>query len=74
MKSPLRALGVVLHPQHLRRTGAVALIVGLWLTAFNEGDQLLSGVLTSRLIIKIALNVMTPFVVANLGLLSRRSP
>jgi len=36
------------------------------------GEALLAGQWTLRLAIKIALNVLTPFVVANLGLLSRQ--
>lgn len=61
-----------MHPRHLRRTCLVALLVGIWLTAFNEGQQLLVGPWDAPLAIKIAMNVLTPFVVANLGLLSRQ--
>ncbi len=63
---------VIIEPAHLRRTGLVALIVGSWLTAFNLGDLLLHGPLTLALTVKILLNYLTPFVVANLGLISRR--
>jgi hypothetical protein len=62
----------ILAHAHLRRTGIVALIVGVWLTAFNQSDAPLAGQWTLRLAIKIALNVLTPFVVANFGLLSRQ--
>ncbi len=68
-----RIQAVVLHPPHLRRTGMVALIVGAWLSIFNEGGQLLAGPWTGQLLVKIALNVLTPLAVANLGLLSRRT-
>jgi hypothetical protein len=54
------------------RTGLIALVVGLWLTAFNEGDQLLRGESGGALLVKVALNFATPFVVANLGLLAGR--
>lgn len=33
-------LAAVLAPAHLKRTGLIALIVGSWLTAFNQGDAL----------------------------------
>ncbi|MDE2149330.1 MAG: hypothetical protein KGJ55_05740 [Gammaproteobacteria bacterium] len=66
-------LKVILLPAHLRRTGTVALVVGAWLTAFNEGDVLISGIWNQHLAIKIALNLLTPFVVANLGLLSHQN-
>lgn len=65
-------LAVVLRPAHLRRTGLTALIVGSWLTAFNQWDVIASGSITLGLSAKVALNFLTPFVVANIGLLSRR--
>ncbi|WP_027492044.1 hypothetical protein [Rhodanobacter sp. OR444] len=68
-----RILTMVLHPPHLKRTGIVALVVGAWLSVFNEGGHLLTGPWTGQLLIKIALNVLTPFAVANLGLLSRQA-
>ena len=61
-----------LRPAHLRRTAAIALVVGSWLTAFNQSDQLLAEALSPFLALKVALNYLTPFVVANLGILSRR--
>lgn len=64
---------VIFKPAHLRRTGITALIVGSWLTVFNLGDVLLDGLWTWHLALKVALNYVTPFVVANIGLLSRAS-
>ena len=61
----------IFKPAHLRRTSLVALIVGSWLTAFNLGDVLIHQGLSSALALKVGLNYMTPFVVANLGLISR---
>ena len=61
---------VILHPAHLRRTGFIALLVGTWLTVFNQGDMLWAGQLSLGFWIKVTLNYLTPFVVANLGLLS----
>jgi hypothetical protein len=64
-------LATVLAPQHLRRTGSIALLVGLWLSAFNQGDVLLAGAWSAAMVLKLTLNFLTPFVVSNLGLLSR---
>jgi hypothetical protein len=73
MMTTLRCtLAVVSHPYHLKRTCLVALIVGIWLTLFNLGGQLLAGPWNLSLAVKILMNVLTPFVVANLGLLSRK--
>lgn len=66
----VQCIRTVLHPQHLRRTGMITLVVGTWLTAFNLGDVLLESHLNLRIGIKIFLNYMTPFVVSNAGLLS----
>lgn len=68
-----RTLNTILKPAHLRRTGLVALVVGTWLTAFNHGDALLAGAWSVTLGVKVFLNFLTPFVVANLGLLSRQA-
>lgn len=68
--NPRRAIGRMLHPPHLRRTGAIALAVGTWLTAVNQGPALLAGSLGGLAWLQVALNILTPFVVANLGLLS----
>lgn len=65
---------MVLAPTHLRRTSLITVIVGSWLTAFNHGDALASGSWDATLGLKILLNYVTPFVVANLGLLSRGPP
>ncbi len=73
MRRAREALKSVLEPTHLRRTGVLALVVGTWLTLFNRGGVILAGELGSWLWIKRALNYMTPFVVANLGLISKTS-
>ncbi len=64
-------LNTIFLPAHLRRTGLVALIVGSWLTAFNLGDLILYQPFSCLLAGKVLLNFATPFVVANLGLLSK---
>ena len=71
--SPGAALRVVVYPPHLRRTASIAAAVGTWLTIFNQGDILMSGGLSTLVLGKIVLNYLTPFVVANLGLLSADS-
>ena len=70
--SPRKIFAVVLAPEHLRKTGLTALIVGSWLTAFNHGDVIFDGMSDFRLWVKVLLCYLTPFVVANIGLLSRR--
>lgn len=47
-----RAVAVVCQPQHLRRTGPIALVVGLVLTAINHGDTILAGDATAGTAVK----------------------
>jgi hypothetical protein len=54
----------------LRRTTRIALVVGLVLTAINEGDSFLHGDVSAATGIKMALNFVVPFVVSNLGVLA----
>jgi len=54
----------------LRRTMRIAAVVGLVLTAINEGDSLARGALSFATGIKIAFNFLVPFVVSNLGVLA----
>jgi hypothetical protein len=65
-----RRLKPCAQPRHLRRTSTIALVVGSWLTLFNQGEVLASGHVSAVLLLKVLLNYLTPFVVANLGLLS----
>lgn len=64
-------LRTCLKIEHLRRTGLISLVVGTWLTLFNLGGLLLAEDVSFLLLGKIFLNYLTPFVVANAGLLSR---
>ncbi len=73
MSQDRSAVRVILNPVHLRRTVIVAILVGAWLTAFNQGDLLVSTAWTCVMGTKILLNFLTPFVVANLGLLSHKA-
>jgi hypothetical protein len=65
-----KALRICRQPEHLRRTARIALVVGLILTAINQGDVILGGDATAGTGLKAALNFCVPFVVSNLGLLA----
>lgn len=65
-----RILKICGRPSHLRRTGTIALVVGSWLTLFNQGDAIWAGQTGTAVLLKVLLNYLTPFVVANFGLLS----
>ncbi|CAA9444492.1 MAG: hypothetical protein AVDCRST_MAG14-258 [uncultured Rubrobacteraceae bacterium] len=67
-----RLLEICGRPAHLRRTGAIALVVGSWLTLINQGDVIWAGQMNTVLLLKVLLNYLTPFVVANFGLLSSK--
>lgn len=67
-----RLVGAASHPTHLRRTLTIAFLVGSWLVFYNLGDQILRHGMSTAIWVKIGLNYLTPFVVANLGLLSRK--
>jgi hypothetical protein len=54
----------------LRRTIRIAAVVGLVLTAINEGDGLVRGAFSAAAGIKIVFNFLVPFVVSNLGVLA----
>jgi hypothetical protein len=54
----------------LRRTIRIAAVVGLVLTAINEGDGLVRGAFSAATGIKIVFNFLVPFVVSNLGVLA----
>jgi hypothetical protein len=64
------ALRIVLLGKHLRKTLKIALVVGLILTAINQGDVILGGDASTGTWVKAGLNFCVPFVVSNLGLLA----
>lgn len=68
---PKQELRVCLEWEHLRRTVSITVLVGTWLTLFNQGGVLLLGNVDLWFLVKVFLNYLTPFVVANAGLLSR---
>lgn len=73
VKTAIQLLKICVQPTHLTRTGTITLVVGTWLTLFNHGDYIMAGQIRPRLWFKIFLNYLTPFVVSNLGLLSRHT-
>jgi hypothetical protein len=58
---------VVLSPQQLRRTFAVALIVGTTFFAMNQLGAILAGHATATVWLKVAMTYLTPVLVANYG-------
>ncbi len=66
------ALAYCAHREHLRHTVPIALVVGLVLTAINQGAVIVGGDATAATWVRCGLNFVVPFVVSNLGLLSGR--
>ena len=54
----------------VRAAAPVALAVGTLLSAVNQGGAVLHGRLSAGLVAKVAVNYLTPFVVASLGFLA----
>jgi hypothetical protein len=65
---------VVFYPHHLKRTVAIALIVGTVLFGINQLDVVVRGDATAIVWIKVAVTYLVPFCVSNAGVLvaSRR--
>jgi len=66
------ALAYCLRRKHLRRTTRIAFVVGLLLTAVNQGAVIVGGDASTLTWVRSAANFLIPFVVSNLGLLSGR--
>ena len=58
--------------RNLTRTVRIALVVGVLLTAINQGGVLFGGRATAATWIRCGLNFLVPFLVSNAGLISRR--
>jgi hypothetical protein len=69
------APAVVLYPPHLRRTVAIALIVGTVLFSINQLDVVVRGDATAVVWVKVAITYFVPFCVSSAGVLvaSRRT-
>jgi hypothetical protein len=66
------ACAFCLQLRNLRRTLRIALVVGIVLTAINQGDVIAGGDATAATWVRCALNFVVPFLVSNAGLLSAR--
>jgi hypothetical protein len=66
------ACAFCLQRRNLRRTLRIALVVGIVLTAINQGDVIAGGDATTATWVRCALNFVVPFLVSNAGLLSAR--
>jgi hypothetical protein len=62
-------VAVVLYAPHLRRTVAIALVVGTILFAINQLDVVLRGDATAVVWVKAAVTYLVPFAVRNAGVL-----
>ncbi len=71
-RRPSEQIAYVLRREHLRCTLTIALVVGLLLTAINQGAVISGGEATAATWVRCALNFLVPFCVSNLGLLSAR--
>lgn len=60
---------VVCYRPHVRKTGAIALVVGTVLFCINQLDVVLRGDATAVVWFKSAVTYVVPFVISNLGVL-----
>jgi hypothetical protein len=63
------ALGLFLRGATLATATRIAAVVGTWLSLMNQGRAIVDG---HAPWVKVALNYLTPFVVASLGYLAAR--
>jgi hypothetical protein len=68
-----RAIRYLFHGSVLHRNLAIALIVGVALSAVNQGDVLMNGDLSARVWIKVLFNFFVPFTVASVSCVVNRS-
>ena len=59
-------------PVAMRRTLLIALVVGTILSAMNQGDHLVHGEADPVIVLKIAGNHLTPWLVSSIGYVSAR--
>jgi hypothetical protein len=59
----------VLHRPHLRKTAAIAIVVGTVLFGINQLDVVLRGDATTVVWLKSAVTYLVPFCVSNAGVL-----
>jgi hypothetical protein len=68
--TPRELVSVAIAPQHLKRTVAVALVVGTAFFAMNQLGVILDGRATALVWLKLALTYLTPLLVSNFGVVS----
>jgi hypothetical protein len=68
----VEAIRICCRWDHLKATGSVALLVGTWLTLVNQADVIAADGTDGTVLLKVFVNYLTPFVVSNIGLLSRK--
>ncbi len=64
------ALAIVCRREHLRRTAAIAFVVGLFLNLVNQAGVIADGHATTGTWLRVALNFCVPFIVSNCGLVA----
>jgi hypothetical protein len=64
------AIATCARREHLRKTLAIALVVGTILTLINQADVIIGGDAKALTWVKAGLNYCVPFIVSNLGLLA----
>lgn len=62
--------GIVTAPANLKRSAAIALVIGTVFVAMNQLEPILSGYATFVVWLKVGLTYLTPLCVSNLGVLS----
>ena len=62
--------GVVTAPANLKRSVAIALVIGTVFVSMNQLEPILSGHATFIVWVKVGLTYVTPLCVSNLGILS----
>lgn len=63
------ALDICVDARHLRRSLAVAVVVGTILGLINQADLVVTGRATALVWFKLAVTYVVPFCVANYGIL-----
>ncbi len=66
---PRQALRQLSRGATLRTCVPVAVVVGSLLSAVNEGDVLVSGMVTQRVVVKLVANLLIPFLTSSTGAL-----
>lgn len=72
---PSQAVGLFLRGRTARTATPVAVVVGIVLSAVNQGDVVVAGEAAAGTWVRIGVNFVVPFCVASVGFLAaRRAP